>query len=94
MNGPGSTVHLDHSAASIEKFLDIASVSTPILITDYDETLKLLAVADHFRSHKLLPHIKERLYSFTDRFAVDLMALASTRDDWEMFLGRHWCRSA
>jgi hypothetical protein len=59
-------------------------VSTPILTTDYDETLKLIAVADHFRSHKLLPHIKERLYSFPDRFSVDLMALASTRDDWEM----------
>jgi hypothetical protein len=59
-------------------------VSTPILTTDYDETLKLLAVADHFHSHKLLPHIKERLYTFTNLFAVDLMALASTRDDWEM----------
>jgi hypothetical protein len=66
------------------KILDIASVSTPILTTSYEETLQLLAVADHFHSHKLLPHIKERLYTFTDRYAVNLMALASTRDDWEM----------
>jgi hypothetical protein len=64
--------------------MDIASVSTPILTTSYEETLQLLAVADYFHSHKPLPHIKERLYSFTDRYAVNVMALASTRDDWEM----------
>jgi hypothetical protein len=54
------------------------------LTTSYEGTLQLLAVADHFHSHKLLPHIKERLYTFTDHYAVNLMALASTRDDWEM----------
>ena len=77
-------MHLEYSTDSVEKFLDIASVTRPILTTSYEETLQLLAVADHFLSDKLLPCIKERLYTFTDQYAAKLLALASTRNDWEM----------
>ena len=54
------------------------------MTTSYEETLQLLAVADHFHSDRLFPYIKEQLYTLTDQYAAKLLALASTRNDWEM----------
>jgi hypothetical protein len=77
---------LDHETLIITHFLDYASVSSPILTTQYDDSVKLLGLADHVQAQKLIIHVKQRLeHNIEDGHrAADLFLLASRRDDWAM----------
>jgi len=89
IDGTPRTYSFQHAAATIVRFLDIASVSSPTLSASYDATVDLLEFVDHLQAHNLVPWVKDHLYAVVsdeDR-AADLLLLGSARNDWPM--GRH-----
>ena len=86
LGGTPRTYCFQHPAATIVRFLDIASVSVPTVSTTYDETVELLHFVDHLQAEKLIPRGKSYLYEIVgheDR-AADLLLLGSAKDDWPM----------
>jgi len=80
------TILLPHAAATIVRFLDIASVSSPTFSATYDATVDLLELVDHLQAHKLVPRVKDHLYKVMslERRAADLLLLGSAKNDWPM----------
>jgi len=80
------TILLPHAAATIVRFLDIASVSSPTFSASYDATVDLLELVDHLQAHKLVPRVKDHLYKVMslERRAADLLLLGSAKNDWPM----------
>jgi len=77
-------IRLEFPATTVVNFLDIASVSTPTLTTDYDGTVKLLELADRLRAYKLISHLKALLYVHVESRPLDMLVLASDRNDLKM----------
>ena len=77
-------IRLEFPATTVVNFLDIASVSTPTVTTDYDGTVKLLKLADRLRAYKLISHLKALLYVHVESRPLDMLVLASDRNDLEM----------
>ena len=77
---------LAHSATTVVHFLDMLSVSAPNLSTTFEDSVALLALAEHFQALTLIPIIKDRLYSNDDsgQGPIALFLLGSARDDWEI----------
>ena len=89
LGGTPKAYSFEHQAATIVRFLDIASVSSPTFSDTYDATVDLLEFVDLLQAHKLVPRVKDHLYAVVspeDR-AADLLLLGSARNDWPM--GRH-----
>jgi len=79
-------VKLDYESTIIVHFLDCASVSSPILSTEFDDSVKLLGLADQLQAEKLVNLVKQHLgQKIKDGHrAADLLLSASTRDDWAL----------
>jgi hypothetical protein len=75
-----------HPAATIVRFLDIASVSSPTISATYDESVELLDFVEHLQARALVPRVKAHLYKVMSRQgrAADLLLLGSAKDDWPM----------
>jgi hypothetical protein len=86
LSATSKTILLSHSATTIVRFLDIASVSSPTFSTGYDETVELLDFVDYLKPHALVPRVKTHLYQVMSREcrAADLLLVASSKDDWKM----------
>ena len=80
------TILLPHSATTIVRFLDIASVSSRTFSTAYDETVELLELVNHLQAYMLAPSVVDHLFHTVsgERRAADLLLLASSKDDWAM----------
>lgn len=86
LSGTSKTILFPHPAATIVRFLDIASVSSPTISATYDQSVELLDFVEHLQAQALVPRVKAHLYKVMSRQgrAADLLLLGSAKDDWPM----------
>jgi hypothetical protein len=81
------TFTIDYPTHFIAHFLDDTLVSSPTLTTQCDDSVRLRGLTDRYEVLKMFDHVHQRLeqnIQENGRRAMDLLLLASTRDDWAM----------